>query len=766
MKKLYYVLTLGLLAALAGCTDEAIQDEMPNNGMKTYTSFRATIADDMADTRSHLVNDKKIVFDGYDQVLVIGDNDIAGNHAPYAYNTATGTFIGAPITATRITAFYPSDGFIQYSGTKYIYTIPENATYVLDHFNQSLPMYAVMDGSNVLNFHLTTGVIRIALSGSHELMKLTIRGNNDEQIAGTCDFDVTEDTPTLHMTSAYGGSIVSKEQYYQLEGYDGVQLTSSPTFFDFPIPAITFSKGITVEVELKGLPNPIIKSTSNSFTVERGKMKTFSSFDTDATLQQEADAELSAMKAIWQAFGSPSLSGWGSDDISTWTGVTSENGFVTAIDISGKGVSGTISERIGDLKYLKTLNLSNNEITGNVPASLIKLKKLTSFNVSNNQMDGFVYDEVCFTDWWTALNPTINPQKSGKNLKLGYISSNYTNDGKVTATLQTHTQGNGIPIYISGDAFTDRLQEEFNTLASQAMEHFFSIEPYKTYRTYFDVYRLTKVSKNEGVRDGADLAFNTTFSGNSYVADGDRARNVMRTALGIGAGDPVNDVLTIILLHIQGEAKRAICFFDNFGFGAAIIPVDNNMEKVIHHEAGGHGFACLADEYDSDDTGTTTFPTSEKTVLDSQHVSSFEDPSSNYKYGWNKNVDYDTDPATVQWAEFLKPENATYVTNEGVAAGTWEGAHAKYKKGIYRSTDNSTMRDQFTFDKYNPQSRWLIWRRIMIQGNGLSAEPSFADFKAYDAPNITAPILSVITRNYVEDHHFLLGAPPITEVIK
>ena len=683
----------------------------------------------------------------------------------FTFNGSNNYFTGEPVSGAGFTAIFPSPdgGSYLLNGNKYIYTLQKNVSHRADSYSQPMPMIAkTKNADNYLSFRHAAGMIRVSMSGSLTVTKITLKGNNDEQIAGTAELDVTEDTPVLHMASNYSGGFVYKEQVLTVGS--GGALTSTPTNFYFVVPAITFNKGITIEVEFAGKTVTVVKSTDNPVTIGRGMMKTFTTVDTDASLTAEASVDLAALNAIYAALGSPaSLSGWGTDsDISNWDGITAENGIVTAIDLSNKGLNGTISEKIGDLRNLTSVNFSNNNLTGNVPASLIKLTKLTNFDVSNNIMDGFIYDEVCFTTWWDSLTKNI-AQKGGKSLKLGYISSDFTADG-TKATLQIHSEGNGIPIYITGDAFSDRLQSDFNSLATQSMEYFFSIEPYKTYRDYFDVYRLNKVSKNEGVRSGADLAYNTTVGTGaaSYTIDTDKVIAVMKNVLGLNPTDNITDVLTIVLLHLQSEAKRAICHFDNLGFGAALIPVDENMEVIIHHEAGGHGFACLADEYDSDDPGTTSFPAAQHSVLDSHHVSSFEDSSSPYRYGWNKNVDYDTNTATIQWAEFLKAENSAYVTKEGVSANSWEGAHAKYKKGIYRSTENSTMRNQYELDRFNPQSRWLIYRRIMIQGKGLSTEPSFADFKSYDMAatvNKLPPVAT--TRNYVEKKTGLLGAPPV-----
>lgn len=202
-----------------------------------------------------------------------------------------------------------------------------------------------------------------------------------------------------------------------------------------------------------------------------------------------------------------------------------------------------------------------------------------------------------------------------------------------------------------------------------------------------------------------------------------------------------NNLLSIVLLNeIKDEANRARCYYATDGLGVAISPVDEDLEGVIHHEAGGHGFAFLADEYSSD--GNKTYGAAEKADLDKRH-----------SIGWNLNLSYFNTSTTVPWKDFWT--DPAYAP-EAVAA--YEGGDAQYKFGVYRSTDNSTMNSQYEFDKFNPQSRWLIYQEICKRA-GLAC--TLEAFKAYDARNISYIPPSASTRNYVEKKKHKLGAPPV-----
>ena len=76
-----------------------------------------------------------------------------------------------------------------------------------------------------------------------------------------------------------------------------------------------------------------------------------------------------------------------------------------------------------------------------------------------------------------------------------YISSDYTADGQVTQ-LQESTIGNGLNLILMGDAFSDRQIADgtYAGIMQNAMDAFFSEEPYKSFKNYFNVYSVNIVS--------------------------------------------------------------------------------------------------------------------------------------------------------------------------------------------------------------------------------------------------------------------------------
>ena len=69
-----------------------------------------------------------------------------------------------------------------------------------------------------------------------------------------------------------------------------------------------------------------------------------------------------------------------------WYGVdTDSNGRVTALSLSGNGLSGEISKEIGTLSNLVELDLSFNRLSGEIPVELGNLSNLEELNLRGEQ---------------------------------------------------------------------------------------------------------------------------------------------------------------------------------------------------------------------------------------------------------------------------------------------------------------------------------------------------------------------------------------------
>ncbi len=310
-----------------------------------------------------------------------------------------------------------------------------------------------------------------------------------------------------------------------------------------------------------------------------------------------------------------------------------------------------------------------------------------------------------------ATREFVNDYFGGSDPSDLYESTDYSKDGEVI-TLQSASVGNGIDIVIVGDGFVDTDMAsggEYETRMGEAMEHFFSEEPYKTFRNRYNVYAVKAVSKNSGVDGVSKTVFSSEF-GEGTAISGDNSM-VFRYALEVPS---INSTDRLTIITVLNSSKYAgTCYMYTNDASIAYCPIvynnDEQFRQIITHESGGHGFAKLLDEY----AYAGTIP--------SDRVDSFIEFEK--AMGWGANVDVTDDPNTIQWAHFLSDDRYSNLV------GIYEGA-LTYEYGAYRPTDVSIMR--FNTGGYNAPSREEIYRRIMeFSGSTYNYE----DFVAYDAIN-------------------------------
>ena len=304
-----------------------------------------------------------------------------------------------------------------------------------------------------------------------------------------------------------------------------------------------------------------------------------------------------------------------------------------------------------------------------------------------------------------------------------YISTDYSQDGKVTA-LQTATVGDGIDIVLMGDAYSDRQIENgtYKTDMEYIYSNLFTQEPYKSFKDHFNVYYVNVVSATEGYEYG-----NTTLDG--YFGDGTLVggndNTVFNYALNAISEHNMDEALIIVAMNSDNYAGTCYMYYPTYTTGTygsgpsvAYFPKGGDattFAQLLHHEACGHGFAKLADEYAYDYMGT----------IPSDYVSEIQ--SQQADWGWWKNVDFTNDPTSIRWSRFI---NDSRYANEAV--GAYEGG-LTYWSGVWRPTENSIMR--YNTGGFNAPSREAIYYRIHKLAYGDSWEYDYEEFVKWDARN-------------------------------
>lgn len=306
-----------------------------------------------------------------------------------------------------------------------------------------------------------------------------------------------------------------------------------------------------------------------------------------------------------------------------------------------------------------------------------------------------------------------------KEITLTQEAGDYKID-KSVRTLQTASEGNGIPIIIMGDGFT---QQEINDglyadVMDKACENIFTEEPVKSLRDYFDVYAVTAVSKSKDFTSGNNTVFSCKLEGGGSTAIEGNDK-VIQTYARYVRNVNLNDVLVIVILNTRVHAGTTYMYFNDenhegLDFAIAYCPTIKGLEsedfrQVLTHEAVGHGFAKLDDEYAYDRMGTIP-------VDKIAEVKLFQ------AQGWMQNVDFTSDPSKVLWSEFIRDSR---YGSEGL--GVFEGA-CTYIKGAYRPSVESMMNSNKT--PFNAPCRKEIYDRVIKRGKGYT--PAYEEFVAFD----------------------------------
>lgn len=301
-------------------------------------------------------------------------------------------------------------------------------------------------------------------------------------------------------------------------------------------------------------------------------------------------------------------------------------------------------------------------------------------------------------------------------------STDYSAD-KTVRILQRATQGNGLPIVLMGDGFLDTniANGTYDEVMNKAMENLFTEEPLKSLQSYFNVYSVTAVSRSNRF-DGYNTAFQCQMEGGMSTLITGNDENVIDYIQCV-EGIDVSETLAVVVLNSPLYAGTT--YFGYYSenqvteLAIAYCPIIYNLEndsfrQVLVHEAVGHGFAKLEDEYSYEENGK--MPSDE--INDVKVLQS---------YGWAQNVDFTQDENTILWSSFLK--DSRYSSEE---IDIYEGA-CTYMSGVYRPTEDSMMNTNTC--GFNAPSRKAIYDMVMRRGE--NRETTYEEFADFDSRNVS-----------------------------
>ena len=284
-------------------------------------------------------------------------------------------------------------------------------------------------------------------------------------------------------------------------------------------------------------------------------------------------------------------------------------------------------------------------------------------------------------------------------------------------TLQEKGVGNGVNIVLMGDCFDakDIAEGKYVKAIQDAYKYFFDIEPYLTYKDYFNVYAVVGMSADSGM--GTVNTIREARFGSQYTLNAEVEPD-FETVFAGACVAPINDDVsaTLVILVENSNEYSGLCYMYGDGSAVAVVPMSNDpapydFRGIIHHEAGGHGFGKLADEYIHHNAFISACPECGDARLAIREKKS---------YGFYENISLTGSMQEVPWSHMIYDPQYSNVVD------VYEGAYM-HTRGVFRSEATSCMNNNIPY--YNAISREAMVKRIMKYAG---EEYSFEAFKAKD----------------------------------
>ena len=302
---------------------------------------------------------------------------------------------------------------------------------------------------------------------------------------------------------------------------------------------------------------------------------------------------------------------------------------------------------------------------------------------------------------------------------VGQYDYEYEEDSYVT--FQKASKGKGINVFLVGDGY-DAIDISSGKMLSdmkEEMEYFFAIEPYTTYRDYFNVYCGVALSDDSGVEDvnhWRNTKFHTVIANSDIRLETDWSA-AMNYSVDICEPLSKGDIQVGVILVVNSPIYEGICYSlgDNFCGVVTRSELDYPYDArgIVQHEIGGHGFGWLGDEYSYHNAYIQKCP-----CVCCAHVAGLE---SDHSWGFARNLSLNGKFKQVPWYHLITNPKYSDIVD------VYEGGYF-HAKGVFRSEYNSCMNNNIAY--YSTWCRQLIVERIMkLSGKEFSLDEFYANDK-------------------------------------
>lgn len=292
----FYTLLLSIAVLATACTTDTTQD------IGVVGDDCLTVSVEKNDTRIELLDNKSIWTEG-DMVSVFYNSD---KIQQWKFTGQTGdrmatlrrvspAFSGKQTQQIVIVYPYSTDYDLNTNDCNIEAYLPATQQWKRESFGVGSSLMVSAGSSPTENFMLkhVCGWLNIQLTGNGECVeKIILRGNNNEQVAGSIYINTADATSVLASNSSepsddnsVGGTLIDPDQVIRelsLICSEECVLSDEPTSFYIALPPQTFSAGITAEIICDN-HNSMTKSTSNPITIERNAIQPLESLECQAT---------------------------------------------------------------------------------------------------------------------------------------------------------------------------------------------------------------------------------------------------------------------------------------------------------------------------------------------------------------------------------------------------------------------------------------------------------------------------------------------------
>lgn len=349
--------------------------------------------------------------------------------------------------------------------------------------------------------------------------------------------------------------------------------------------------------------------------------------------------------------------------------------------------------------------------------------------------------KVIANDGFEGVSTPIYTFTTGS--KKGLADKDYA---MVLEATEPGTGGSAAEVIFLGDGYTAADYQEggkFNLEVAEGINEIFNVEPLKTYKQHFRIYKVGSYSVESGVsQSDKSIVKNTVFSssyngGSNISTNNDKVYEYCKSIPGMTT-ETLKKTLVIVLLNQDRYAGTTYMWTD--GRAIALTPVVRTgtsgslFKNVLIHEAIGHGLGGLADEY----------ITNQGQTINSAAISEYNQWSA---LGFFANVDLVSNLTNIKWKHFVGVDGYSRV-------GAYEGGYG-FTYGVWRAESTSCMINNILY--FNAPSRETMVKRIFARANIYYTLQIFINNDIEKAPSAAAA--AIYSKGFNAVTFKPLGAP-------